>query len=91
MRVFVTKYALVAGIEVWELNRPSPDSPFVHTEGRYIQGFTIGKNAFLTYAEAAVGARKMRDKKVASLNKQLSKISGLIFPEKMPDELKESQ
>ena len=90
MRVFVTKYALTAGIEVQEVEYDpgTDDRKYVYTTERYRQQFVMGRDAFPTYKEATVAARAMRDKKELSLKKQLKKISGLIFNARMPDNLR---
>lgn len=88
MKVFVTKYALTTGIEVKEVDHPTPDLPYVNTKEYYFQQFILGKNAFHTYADAVIAARGMRNKKQASLQKQLNKVRGLIFPSAMPDKFK---
>ena len=90
MKVYVTKYALTRGIEVVEVQEGSAGSKilvgdkYVYTMGRYPQQFIMDKNAFLTYEEAAVAARAMRDKKEVSIRKQLAKVRGLVFPTNMP-------
>jgi len=90
MKVYTTKYALTAGIEVKEVEPGSAGSQilvgdkYVYTKGNYLQQFVMGRNAFLTYPEAAKAAREMRDKKQASLTRQLLKVSSLIFETKNP-------
>jgi len=89
MRVFVTKYALTAGIEVKEVEYGSGGENYVYTQfGLGLQQFVMGKTAFLTYPEAAAAAREMRDRKVTSIKKQLARVSGLIFPMRMPDDFR---
>lgn len=86
MRVYVTKYALTAGIEVKEVKSGLTGSQilvgdkYVYTTDRHSQQFVMGRNAFLTYPEAAIAACEMRDKKALSLKRQLAKVSGLFFP-----------
>ncbi len=87
MIVYVTKYALTQGIEVMEVGSPGDDDGYVYTHQSYHQQFLMGRNAFHTYGEAVIAAREMRDKKTASLMKQLAKVGGLSFPTKMPDAL----
>jgi hypothetical protein len=88
VRVYTTKYALTAGIEVHEVKCPDDDEKYVYTADRYPQQFVMGKTAFLTYEEAAVAAREMRNKKIDSVRKQLNRLSGLLFPTKEPENLK---
>lgn len=92
MKVYVTKYALTTGIEVVEVKPPeeNEEPQYVYTKG-FVQQFIMGKTAFLTYKEAAIAAREMRDKKRASLKKQLTRLNELIFPTNMPENLKESR
>lgn len=87
MKVYTTKYALTTGIELVEVKPGSDDSKYVYTTGPYSQQFVMGKTAFLTYEEAATAACAMRDKKVASIQKQLAKVSGLLFPTKKSENL----
>ena len=85
MQVYVTKYALTAGIYVEEVEVPLSDhGHYVYTTGQCRQQFRMGRDAFLTYEEAARAARVMRDKKALSLRKQLRKMRGLLFPTKTP-------
>lgn len=91
MKVYTTKYALTTGIDVKEVESGGNDRKYVYTKGNPAYGFqqfVMGKTAFLTYTEAATAAREMRDKKVASLKKQLAKVSGLIFSTQEPENLK---
>ncbi len=44
--------------------------------------FVMGETAFLTYEDAVIAARAMRDNKIESLEKQIDRISYLIFPTK---------
>ena len=87
MSVYITKYALTTGIEVHDVQYGSGGKKYVYTKDAYHQQFVMGKTAFHTYLEAAVAAREMRDKKRDSLNRQLAKVSGLLFPMKMPARL----
>ncbi len=89
MKVYTTRYALTAGIQVHEVKSSGDDEKYVYTVGRYSQQFVMGKDAFLTYEEAAVAAREMRDKRELALKRQITKVSALIFPMRMPDNLKE--
>jgi hypothetical protein len=93
MKVYTTKYALSAGIQVHEVEPPMSDDNYVYTAGSHPQGvysqqFIMGKTAFHTYEEAAVAAREMRNKKIESVRKQLNRLSGLLFPTKEPENLK---
>ena len=90
MKVFVTKYALTAGIVVVEVEYGHAGSAekYVYRMRGGLQQFVMGENAFFTYPEAVIAAREMRNKKELSLKKQLRKVSGMIFLTRMPDDLK---
>ena len=89
MKVYTTKYALTAGIEVKEVERSGDSSDYVYTQmGLGLQQFVMGQTAFLTYEEATVAAREMRNKKMSSLKRQLARVSGLLFPTKESENLK---
>lgn len=90
MKVFTTKYALTTGIEVHEVDQFLAGDKYVYTTDRYPQQFVMDGNAFRTYEEAAVAACKMRHSKEISLRRQLNRVSDLIFPTTMPDNLKNS-
>lgn len=90
MRVYTTKYALTAGIEIHEVEPGSTDPKYVYLEGRFLaQQFVMDKNAFLTYEEAAIAACEMRDRKIKSVKKQLARLTSLLFPTAMPENFKE--
>lgn len=89
MKVYVTKYALTHGIEVKEVSTGSAmDDEYVYSVETYQQQYRMGRTAFLTYPEAAVAARLMRDKKRLSLRNQLAKMGSLVFPTQEPENLK---
>lgn len=84
MKVYTTKYALTAGIEIKEVADFTTAEKYVYTKAQYRQQFVMGKTAFQTYPEAAKAARAMRIKKQVSLTQQLMRVSGLAFPSKEP-------
>lgn len=88
MKVYTTKYALTAGIETVEAKYGIDGEKYVYAgAGPSFQAFIMGKTAFLTYEEAAVAARVMRTRKIASVEKQLNRLTGLLFPTKEPENL----
>lgn len=75
MKVFVTKYALTAGIQEVEVElldggmcRPSNGYVYYH----YGEWHT-------TREAAALKAEEMRRRKLAALHRQVAKIKGLVF------------
>lgn len=84
MKVYTTKYALTRGIEIKEVTGSDVDDEYVYSVETYRQQFRLGRDAFPTYEEAAIAARKMRDKKVVSLLKQLTKMRELLFTTREP-------
>lgn len=81
MRVFVTKYALSMGdIEDIEVRQPLANSPdyVSRADGTY-RGHRLGIDAFERREDAVVAANTARDKKIASLKKQIAKLEALRF------------
>lgn len=80
MKIFCTKYVLTKGIE--ELDVEECGSDMVKTKGKwpvYLHG--EGKGWHRTKASAVTRAEEMRKKKIASLNKSLTKLNGMQFSE----------
>lgn len=75
-KMWITSYALTAGIEVRE-GRVSDG--FFHPEGRTFSYFRVGRDAHPTMEEAVKAAELARQKKIASLKKQLAKLEKLNF------------
>jgi hypothetical protein len=77
---FVTKYALTDGIQSLEMEVPNDGEIYVYDRrpGSWRQ-FTLGRNCFTDSASATVAASKQRDKKIASLKKQIAKLENLSF------------
>ena len=77
-KVWITKYALSQGIteHMAEIKEGSayPGAPFMS-----FYGFVIGKDAHLTREEAVAAAEKQRQKKIASVKKQLTALEKLSF------------
>lgn len=83
MTVYITKYALTRGIEVLEcvrdINKPKyfyyeHATPF-HLSELYV----LDVDCFLTWESAIANAELRRDKKIASLSKQIKKLEKLTF------------
>ena len=80
MKVWTTKYALTAGVEVVNVGEEDRDG-YVYTEfdsGGCIQ-YRLGKDAFKTKREALENAEQRRTKKIASLKKQIKKLEEKEF------------
>lgn len=77
-KVWVTKYALSAGIteHMAEIKDGAayPGAPFAS-----FIGFTMGKDAHETREAAVAAAEKQRQKKIASVKKQLAALEKLAF------------
>ena len=79
-KVFITKHALTGGIR--ELDAEIRKTmllakPYVKDESGTL--YYIDKDAFLDKLEAINKAKNMRDKKIASLRKQIDKLEKIIF------------
>lgn len=83
MKVYVTKYALTGGIQVWDAEPSFAREERLYAKGQF-SGVTLGKDAFKTYDEALKAADAMREKKIAQLNKQVKKLRALTFPKEPP-------
>lgn len=81
---YVTKYALSGGIERRTLR--------VHENGRNVFSFdsgqhvwcVLGRDAFEKYDDAVADAERRRQKKVASMRKQIERLERLTFPTSPP-------
>ena len=73
--IWVTLYALSSGIRK---GVAEPRGQYWKIRGDHAF-YTLGKDAFETEAEAIADAGKRRDKKIASLKKQLAKLESLTF------------
>lgn len=75
--VYVTKYALTAGIETFHGGRVDGDGSYFYTATGY-QYFKFGTDAFYSCDEAERNAREKAARKLASLDKQRAKILPLL-------------
>lgn len=79
MKIFVTKYALSGGIRETEAER-SPSSDGMWEIGRpSVSGYFRAEEYALTRAAAIRQAEDRRQKKIASLRKQITKLEKLRF------------
>lgn len=79
MKVWITKYALSDGIKELEVEQSdfSPNMVFGKVYNDCYHG--EGKEWHRTYASATVRANEMRQKKIASLKKQIEKLEKMRF------------
>lgn len=74
--VFVSKYSsngLITKEEVWD-----DQDGHVRRRGSY-QSLLLGRDAHYTEADAMQAAARMRDKRLASLRKQVAKLEAMTF------------
>jgi hypothetical protein len=81
--VYLTAYALSSGIETTAVRRSHEDG-YVSLEDRSFSIYKIGHDVFETFEEAVADANARRDKKIKSLEKQISKLRALKFEEQQP-------
>lgn len=77
IKVYVSKYALsdgIAEVEVWD-NRDG----WVVKRAQYSVMYKLGRDAHLTREDAVKDAMKRRDKRVASLKAQITKLEAASF------------
>lgn len=85
MKVWITKYALTDGIiEAQQFPGAAYDGKeyafFVDENGQYVTGFYIPyEELFWDKNSAIVKAEEMRQKKIASLKKQIEKLEEMRF------------
>lgn len=90
MRTFyITKYALTRGIyavEATELNSDAIRVPGDLSKGTYKHFFHgEGKEWHRTWADACKRAEEMKEKKIASLSKQIKKLEAKTFNPAAPE------
>jgi len=84
MRVWLAKYALTQGvfpIDVEPLGGPLADDKYIPTNGKYrlYTYYKMGRDIFETRKAAVARANDMRDRKIKSLEKQLTRLRKLNF------------
>lgn len=77
---YTTKYALTDGIKHVDLEPVGGDGDYLRAPGHW-NGvfFKEGRDAFLDRDDAEKAANAARDKKIASLRKQIAKLEKLKF------------
>lgn len=80
MRYFACKYALSYGAirEFESDDTPDKEYAYDRRSSAWAQ-YKVGRDAFVTEAEAKAAANKLRLKKIASLKKQIEKLERLAF------------
>lgn len=80
MKVFITKYALTSGIKEIEAEETTIPGMIKDTGQRFTSMYhTEGKDWHRTIESAVKRAEDMRDRKIASLKKQLGKLENMEF------------
>lgn len=84
VKVFITKYALTKGIIEKEVKISVCEGPigvfseYAKAKDDYA-GYFIGNDAFYELDKAIDKAEKMRDRKILSLKRQITKLEGMSF------------
>jgi hypothetical protein len=81
IKVWVAKYALTDGVKQLEVE-PGRDPKYVYHSsiGPWVHAqYLMGRDAFASREEAVARAEKLRDAKVASLQKQIKRVAALKF------------
>jgi hypothetical protein len=76
--MWLAKYALTGGVKQVPV-KMKDNSKYVNAEG-YWNLFVIDRDIFTNKEAAVKAAEAMRDKKIAALKKQISKLEKLSFP-----------
>lgn len=79
-KVFITNYALTKGIieKEAEIHSYRDGSKYAYVRGEFI-GYRMTKEAFYNHEDAVRKAEEMKQKKIASLKKQIAKLEKLSF------------
>ncbi len=77
MKVFITKYALTAGIECREATACTNNADLIVSDRQYFHG--EGREWHRTFEDAVKRAEEMRLAKIESLEKSLAKFRALRF------------
>lgn len=82
-KVFITNYALTKGIieKEAEIHSCMNESKYAFVRGEFIS-YNMGKEAFYNHEDAIRKAEEMKQKKIASLKKQIAKLEKLSFKNK---------
>ena len=79
MKVWITKYALTDGIIKVEAEQDKLTYGFVVTEGAFKNEWFNRTDCFTSRNSAIKKAEEMRQKKIASLKKQIEKLERMRF------------
>lgn len=82
MKIYVTKYALTAGIQLEECEQQSrgdKESGYAWRKDHYPMKMYSRNEWQKSAAEAMKQAAAMRDRKIASLERQLAKLRAMTF------------
>jgi hypothetical protein len=79
--VYLSKYALTNGIKEYQAEIEGLYAIVSDRSGGYVgfRTFALGREAHLTRDAALEKAKKMREKKIASLEKQIKKLKAMTF------------
>ena len=77
MKWYITKYALTSGIEEIESDFCNKGDQFWHIRGRY--KIYRENEIFQTREEAVADANMRKERKIASLKRQIQKLENLTF------------
>ena len=79
-KVFITKYALTAGIIEREVSKVNGEYIWVHEKGA-LNGETMyrASQCFQSFEDAASEAHRMRLNRIDSLKQQIKKLQGMDF------------
>jgi lipocalin len=79
-QAWISKYALTRGLYEVTVTQSVNDPTFDRVVGVQNEGYVDeGKNWHRTRGEAVLRAKDLRDARVASLRKQISKLEGMTF------------
>ncbi|WP_065091521.1 hypothetical protein [Rhizobium leucaenae] len=78
MKYYATKYCLSDG-EIDEKECEGDDDYVYWRSGHNSIQYRVGRDAFVDHSDAAKAASAVRDKKVASLRKQIAKLEKMTF------------
>ncbi len=79
MKVFITKYALTAGIQEVDAEDCSSIAPEMISVGKYSHFHGEGREWHRTIELARLRAEAMREAKIVSLTKQIAKLEKMKF------------
>lgn len=76
--VWLVKYALSNGPQECVVDGLSSAPGRIYVDG-YCSGCQLGRDVFMTWGEAVMVMNAMRDKKIASLKKQIAKLEKMTW------------